>query len=283
MTSKQVTSPPWSSRRLVHSKEMVWVSRWSVALRAFYRQILSLLYIYIFFFLLKLPPPGSPENYLYARFYPDAGLQRTWAVRIIFSSRWMVDPWARWHWQRACFPCSTLAQVLRSCTVKEWTSGFDWEMTTKILFHSFCLEENHTLVVLLAGYWAMALQACSLFCTWSYYKPDMEVSLSMLTPSQNACNSVFRNLGLDLLSCGILRMPTSPASGSHYGSRGSVKIAHRDPPSPFLGTKLVAVEQRRIKNPLVFSEGCGSWVWQDVPCTILRKETAWSTKNVCYI
>lgn len=156
-------------------------------------------------------------------------------------------------------------------------------MTTKILFHSFCLEENHTLVVLLAGYWAMALQACSLFCAWSYYKPDMEVSLSMLTPSQNACNSVFRNLGLDLLSCGILRMPTSPASGSHYGSRGSVKIAHRDPPSPFLGTKLVAVEQRRIKNPLVFSEGCGSWVWQDVPCTILRKETSWSTKNVCYI
>ena len=42
--SKQVTSPPWNSRRLVHSKEMVWASRWSVALRTFYRQILSLLY-----------------------------------------------------------------------------------------------------------------------------------------------------------------------------------------------------------------------------------------------
>ena len=41
MTSKQVTSPPWNSRRLVHSKEMAWASRWSVALRAFYRQILS--------------------------------------------------------------------------------------------------------------------------------------------------------------------------------------------------------------------------------------------------
>ena len=36
--SKQVTSPPWNSRRLVHSKEMVWASRWSVALRTFYRQ-----------------------------------------------------------------------------------------------------------------------------------------------------------------------------------------------------------------------------------------------------
>ena len=55
--SKQVTSPPWNSRRLVHSKEMVWASRWSVALRTFYRQILSLLYI---FFLLKLPPPARP-------------------------------------------------------------------------------------------------------------------------------------------------------------------------------------------------------------------------------
>ena len=38
MTLKQVTSPPWNS------KEMVWASRWSVALRAFYRQILSLTY-----------------------------------------------------------------------------------------------------------------------------------------------------------------------------------------------------------------------------------------------
>ena len=36
---------------------MVWASRWSVALRTFYRQILSLLYI---FFLLKLPPPARP-------------------------------------------------------------------------------------------------------------------------------------------------------------------------------------------------------------------------------
>ena len=38
------TSPPWNGRRLVHSKEMIWASRWSVALRTFYRQILSVLY-----------------------------------------------------------------------------------------------------------------------------------------------------------------------------------------------------------------------------------------------
>ena len=53
MTSKQVTSPPWNSR----SKEMVWASRWSVALRAFYSQILSLTYS---FFSLELPPPACP-------------------------------------------------------------------------------------------------------------------------------------------------------------------------------------------------------------------------------
>ena len=49
MTSKQVTLPPWNSRKLVHSKAMVWAWRWSVALRTFYRQILSLLYSSFFF------------------------------------------------------------------------------------------------------------------------------------------------------------------------------------------------------------------------------------------
>ena len=43
-TSQHKTSPPWNGRRLVHSKEMIWASRWSVALRTFYRQILSALY-----------------------------------------------------------------------------------------------------------------------------------------------------------------------------------------------------------------------------------------------
>ena len=53
MTSKQVTLPPWNSRKLVHSKDTVWAWRWSVALRTFYRQILSLLYSSFFFFLLS--------------------------------------------------------------------------------------------------------------------------------------------------------------------------------------------------------------------------------------
>ena len=54
MTSKQVTSPPWNSRRLVHGKEVVWASLWSVALHTFYGQIFLCL-LYSSFSLLKLP------------------------------------------------------------------------------------------------------------------------------------------------------------------------------------------------------------------------------------
>ena len=47
---------------------MVWASRRSVALRTFYRQILSLLYSS--FFLLKLPPPARPgTTYIYLKTY----------------------------------------------------------------------------------------------------------------------------------------------------------------------------------------------------------------------
>ena len=45
ITLKHMTSQPWNGRRLVHTEKLVWASRWSVALRTFYRQILSLLYI----------------------------------------------------------------------------------------------------------------------------------------------------------------------------------------------------------------------------------------------
>ena len=62
--SKQVTSPPWNSRRLVPSKEMVWASRWSVALRTFYRQILSLLYSSFFFW--NFRPRLARELLVYA-------------------------------------------------------------------------------------------------------------------------------------------------------------------------------------------------------------------------
>ena len=64
--SKQVTSPPWNSRRLVHSKEMVWASRWSVALRTFYRQILSLLYSSFIFW--NFRPRLARELLVYVRY-----------------------------------------------------------------------------------------------------------------------------------------------------------------------------------------------------------------------
>ena len=69
MTSKQVTSPPWNSRRLVHSKEMAWASRWSVALRAFYRQILSSSNCKDFFFKWHRPPRKLAKEVL-VKFIP---------------------------------------------------------------------------------------------------------------------------------------------------------------------------------------------------------------------
>ena len=91
MTSKQVTSPPWNSRRLVHSKEMVWASRWSVALRAFYRQILSLTYR---FFSLKLPPPACPgtTGIFYTHFDTISLKEKTNTHTEIFSKHYRMVP-----------------------------------------------------------------------------------------------------------------------------------------------------------------------------------------------
>ena len=63
MTSEQVTSPPWSSRRLVHSKEMVWASRWSVALRTF--SIGKFFLCYIGFFFWNFRPRLARELFAY--------------------------------------------------------------------------------------------------------------------------------------------------------------------------------------------------------------------------
>ena len=58
-TSKQVTtSPPWNGWRPVHSNNSVWASQWLVTLCAFYRQILSLTYI----FFLETSAPGLPGS-----------------------------------------------------------------------------------------------------------------------------------------------------------------------------------------------------------------------------
>ena len=88
MTSKQVTSPPWNGRRLVHSKEMVWASRWSVALRTFYRQILALVYSSFPFW--NFRPQLARELFVYI----------VWHVKVLYVSRkgWlmMFEPFICW-------------------------------------------------------------------------------------------------------------------------------------------------------------------------------------------
>ena len=49
LTSKRKTSPPWNSRKLLHSKGMVWA-----------HSIGKFFLCNIYFFLLKLPPPACP-------------------------------------------------------------------------------------------------------------------------------------------------------------------------------------------------------------------------------
>jgi len=90
MTSKQVTSPsPWNSRRLVHSKEMVWASRWSVALRTFYRQVLSLLYSSFFFWNFR-PRLAQELLVLYINLKHHT-CACDWAADI-WNTIWMIKP-----------------------------------------------------------------------------------------------------------------------------------------------------------------------------------------------
>ena len=131
LTSKHKTSPPWNSRKLVHSKGMVWAWRWSVALRTFYRQILSLLYV--FFFLLKLPPPARPgttcilyyttmiqidnrccpsltgSNRSYFTLSPNLGSSATWQQR----RRW-------WQWKPTVHVFTLFPYVPSLFHVKIW-------------------------------------------------------------------------------------------------------------------------------------------------------------------
>ena len=107
-TSKHKTSPPWNGRRLVHSKEMIWASRWSVALRTFYRQILSVLY----------------SSFPFGNFRPRL-------VRVLLEYiRWFMIPFFCWlgmkkkihpkslHHFSGCF-------CFRFSTAQEHLGGFD--------------------------------------------------------------------------------------------------------------------------------------------------------------
>ena len=84
----------------------------------------------------------------------------------------------------SCFPCFTVAQVLRfrSCTVIECTSAFDSDMTIRMPFHSFCLEENHTLVVPLAGH-GHGVAGLQLVLHILLFSPDMEGILDLTWPT----------------------------------------------------------------------------------------------------
>ena len=102
--SKQVTSPPWNSRRLVHSKEMVWASRWSVALRTFYRQILSLLYSSFFFW--NFRPRLARELLVYILLYtikiiPGPGSLSP--IIHLFSYSSLVKPHKAYSWKKLTF------------------------------------------------------------------------------------------------------------------------------------------------------------------------------------
>ena len=108
--SKQVTSPPWNSRRLVHSKDMVWASRWSVALRTFYRQILSLLYSSFFFW--NFRPRLARELLVYHLYIAF------WGV-ICYLAPFRGTPWIN-HWNKSWGP---ILQVVFGCWVNENPPG----------------------------------------------------------------------------------------------------------------------------------------------------------------
>ena len=144
----------------------------------------------------------------------------------------------------SCFPCFTVAQVLRfrSCTVIECTSALDSEMTIRMPFHSFCLEENHTLVVPLAGYCGHGVAG-------------LQLVLHVLP--------VFRNPWLDLANI---------SACSHYGSRGSVKVVHRDPHLRFLATTCCSVFFSRSDEVSFFC--------MEEPCFVrLRSQRSWSPRS----
>ena len=101
--SKQVTSPPWNSRRLVHSKEMVWASRWSVALRTFYRQILSLLYSSFFFWNFRPRLARELLVCVYIMPWQTCLKTRTGKPYVWDIPRGMVDQHIHDWWQRKCF------------------------------------------------------------------------------------------------------------------------------------------------------------------------------------
>ena len=82
---QQVTSPPWNS------KEIVWASRWSVALPTFYRQILSLLYSFFCFWNFR---PRLARLYLYDTMIWCLRCGNGWVPP---CPQWNPNSWAKCH------------------------------------------------------------------------------------------------------------------------------------------------------------------------------------------
>ena len=159
--SKQVTSPPWNSRRLVHSKEMVWASRWSVALRTFYRQILSLLYSSFFFWNFR-PRLDMP----YVQTHPSTSLQQTWKwklekTKLVFqhvpgptwvwcvdmvrrTAEWVGNP--RDAFVCVCVPC-VLPASLHICCLLQWVKSKALSLCEVVSFwgrFAWCIRRKTT-------------------------------------------------------------------------------------------------------------------------------------------
>ena len=125
MTSKQVTSPPWNSRRLVHSKEMAWASRWSVALRAFYKQILSSSNCKDFFFKWHRPPRKLAKE-VFVKFIPakeKTRFAKEWRKVLAKDHVIRIDSHEVFNTAHICF-CVLLAfVVIFEIHVEVWSKG----------------------------------------------------------------------------------------------------------------------------------------------------------------
>ena len=159
-TSKHKTSPPWNSRRLVHSKEMIWASRWSVALRTFYRQILSVLYssfpfgnfrprlvrallVYNWRVLHTIPMNGSSEPSTVSLKKINGETLGGWTLRTSGGGLWE----SRWFLVSRCLTPRTV-HVMCSCDVLEvvHSSAIEVRLCGVFLLWDFFLETSHVMI-----------------------------------------------------------------------------------------------------------------------------------------
>ena len=152
MTPKQVTSPPWNSRRLVHCKEMVWASRWSVALRAFYRQILSLTYSFCLWNFRPRLVRALLVSYvsINALIVLNELLSR---MGLFFNAKWGNGFTVGWFRVilRVDETCKTGGRVAHSCN-RSWVSAVEYMVPCCLSFPKPCKFASVQMQKLGAGY-----------------------------------------------------------------------------------------------------------------------------------